>query len=289
MEKSQLKIILNKVKDVPTLPQVLVKLSKLVNDPRSSAKDLGRVVSVDQSQTARLLKLINSSFYGFPRKISSATEAIALLGFNAVKNLCLSISIFDLFADSNGAGGFDRERFWQHSIGCAVGGKVLAKYIGYPEKEELFVAGLLHDIGKVVLDHFFHEEFKQIIKSVQEKDILMLEAEKEVLGFTHTEVGQMLAERWDLPLKLVEPIANHHQPMKSYSFAKESGVVHLADILCRAKDLGWAGDNKIPEIDKGAWEALKLKPSFLDPIMREMEQEFSETVSIISNSQLRSR
>ena len=287
MEKSQLKKILNNIKDIPTLPQVFVKLTELVNDPRSSAKDLGRVVSIDQSQTARLLKLVNSSFYGFPRKVASVTEAIALLGFNAVKNLCLSISIFDLFADSNGASGFNREKFWQHSIGCAVGGKVLAKYIGYPEKEELFIAGLLHDIGKLLLDQFFHDIFQQITTLVRERDMLMLEAEREVLGLTHAQVGQMLAERWKLPFKLVDTIAYHHQPRKSHRFVKEIAVVHLADILCRAIDLGWGGDNRIPEVDKESWKTLNLKLSALEPIMREMEREFAEAAAIISNYQIR--
>ena len=287
MEQSRLEKILNNIKDIPTLPQVFVKLTELVNDPRSSAKDLGRVVSIDQSQTARLLKLVNSSFYGFPRKVASVTEAIALIGFNAVKNLCLSISIFDLFADSNGASGFNREKFWQHSIGCAVGGKVLAKYIGYPEKEELFIAGLLHDIGKLLLDQFFHDIFQQITTLVRERDMLMLEAEREVLGLTHAQVGQMLAERWKLPFKLVDPIAYHHQPRKSRRFVKEIAVVHLADILCRAIDLGWGGDNRIPEVDKESWKTLNLKLSALEPIMREMEREFAEAAAIISNYQLR--
>jgi putative nucleotidyltransferase with HDIG domain len=287
MEKDQLEKILYKIKDIPTLPQVLVKLTKLVNDPRSAARDLGRVLSVDQSQTARLLKLVNSAFYGFPRKISSITEAIAILGFNAVKNLCLSISIFDIFADTNGTTGFDREKFWQHSIGTAVGSKVLAKYIGYPEKEELFVAGLLHDIGKVVLDQYLHDTFRQIIKLANKKDILMLEAEEEVLGLSHAQVGQMLAERWKLPYRLVDPIAYHHQPTKSCRFTKEVAVVHLADILCRAKDLGWGGDNRIPEVNLETWESLKLNIRSFEHIMREMEQEFAEAAATITNIQRR--
>jgi putative nucleotidyltransferase with HDIG domain len=228
--------------------------------------------------------VVNSPLYGFPRKISSVTEAIAILGFNAVKNLALSISVFDIFGDSKGPNGFDRKKFWEHSIGCAAAGKVLAKYIGYPEQEELFVAGLLHDIGKVVLDKFFHEMFQQIIDLVQEKDILMLEAEREILGFTHAEVGQELMKRWNLPSRLTEPIGYHHQPMKSQGFAKETAVIHLADILCRALDLGSGGDNKIPEIDKEAWKKLKLKPGSLESIMREIQQEFASAAAILINT-----
>lgn len=282
MENEQLKKIIKKIKDLPTLPQVLIKLTELVNDPRSAARDLGRVIAADQSQTARLLKLVNSPLYGFPRTISSVNEAIAILGFNAVKNLCLSITIFDIISNSNGRGGFNREKFWHHSIGCAVGAKILAQYIGYAEKEELFIAGLLHDIGKVVLDQFFHDEFNEITSLVLSKNILMLEAEKEVLQLTHARVGQMLALYWNLPLKLTDSIAYHHQPLKNPRYCKETSAVHLADILCRAKNMGYGGDNRMPNIDMQAWETLGLKLNTIEPVMRDMEQEFAGAQAIIS-------
>jgi putative nucleotidyltransferase with HDIG domain len=284
MEDGWLEKTFSKIKDLPTLPPVLVKLIGLINDPKSSSKELGKLVSVDQSQTARLLKVVNSPLYGFPRKISSVTEAITILGFDAVKNLALSISVFDIFGDSYGTKGFDRKKFWEHSIGCAAAGKVLAKYIGYPEQEELFVAGLLHDIGKVVLDNSFHKMFQQIIDLVQEKDILIRDAEREVLGFTHAPVGQELMKRWNLPSRLAEVIAYHHQPIKSRRFAKEAAVIHVADILCRALDLGSGGDNKIPEIDEKAWKKLKLKLGSLKSILRETEQEFTSSATIFMDT-----
>jgi putative nucleotidyltransferase with HDIG domain len=283
MEPTHLNKVLNRINDLPTLPNILIKLTELINDSRTSARDLEKVISIDQTQTARVLKLVNSALYGFPRKISSVREAVTILGFNAIKNLCLTVSIFDLFSNAQEVGLFDRKRFWQHSLGCAVGAKVIGRHIGYPEREELFVAGLLHDIGKVVLDQFFPEEFNRIISQAKENNTLMVEVEKNVLDFTHAQIGQILADRWRLPFKLQDSIAFHHMPQANQRSDKEVAVIHLADILCRAKDLGWGGDNRIPLVDKKAWDTLKLKLTSLELIMEEMEAEYSGVAAILVN------
>ena len=274
--------IIERIDDLPTLPRTVLKITELVNDPKSSAKDLARVITDDQVLTARLLKLVNSSFYGFPQRISTVTGAIVLLGFDAIRNLLLTTSVFDLFANRNRKMKQDQERFWDHSLGCAVGAKVIGNYLRHDKIEELFVSGLLHDIGKIVEMMFLPDEFSRVAAAIKKENILMTTAENKVLGYNHAEIGKLLAEQWNLPVRLVQVIAHHHQPYNAGSFAMEAAIVHLADIFCRALNMGYGGDHKIPPLDTQAWELLKINSSAIDPIMGTMHREYRDISAFIS-------
>ena len=274
--------IIEKIDDLPTLPRTVLKITELVNDPKSSAKDLARVITDDQVLTARLLKLVNSSFYGFPERISTVTGAIVLLGFDAIRNLLLTTSVFDLFANRNRQKKQDQEKFWDHSLGCAVGAKVIGNYLRHDKIEELFVSGLLHDIGKIVVMMYLADEYTKVVALIAKENILMTTAENKVLGYNHAEVGKLLAEKWNLPVKLVQVIAHHHQPDNAGSFAMEAAIVHLADIFCRALNMGYGGDNKIPPLDGSAWERLKIGTSAIDTIMATMLREYRDISSFIA-------
>ena len=273
MEQAKLNSIIRKVEDLPTLPRNVLRITELVNNPRTSAQDLAGVVVDDQVLTARLLRLVNSSFYGFPRKISTVTGAIVLLGFDAIRNLLLTTSILDLFSNKNRKTVFNREELWDHSIGCAVGAKIIGSYLKYERIEELFVSGLLHDIGKIVEMLFLPKDFAQIVSIVEKENILLFSAEERVLGYTHADIGKLLAQRWSLPAKIEAVIANHHQPEAADGFMPEAAIIHLADILCRALDIGSGGDSRIPPLNKNAWEVLELNINAIEPIMHEMETE----------------
>jgi len=274
--------VIKKIDDLPTLPRTVLQITGLVNDPKSSAKDLARVITDDQVLTVRLLKLVNSSFYGFPQRISTVTGAIVLLGFDAIRNLLLTTSVFDLFANRNRQKKQDQERFWDHSLGCAVGAKVIGNYLRHDKIEELFVSGLLHDIGKIVEMMFLPDEFSEIVAAVNRDNILITTAENNVLGYNHAEVGKLLAEKWNLPVKLVQVIAHHHHPDNAGSFAMEAAIVHLADIFCRALNMGYGGDHKIPPLDKLAWERLKIQPGAIETIMATMHREYRDISSFIT-------
>jgi putative nucleotidyltransferase with HDIG domain len=282
MSSPDLQKIVARIDDLPTLPRTVLKITELVNNPRSSAKDIARIITDDQVLTARLLKLVNSSFYGFPQRISTVNTAIVLLGFDAIRSLLLTTSVFDLFAGRNKKSKQDQEKFWDHSLGCAVGAKVIGNYLRHDKIEELFVAGLLHDIGKIVEMLYLPDEFAKVVATINKTNILMLTAEEKVLGYDHADIGKLLAGKWNLPIKLVQVIAHHHQPAAAGSFIMEASIVHLADILCRALNMGYGGDNKIPPLDKSAWSSLKIKAESIELIMETMQDEYNDIRSFIS-------
>lgn len=274
MKPVELTKMIGKVEDLPTLPMIVLKITESVNNPQSSAKDLAKIITEDQVLTARLLKLVNSAFYGFPQRISTVTGAIVLLGFDAIRNLLLTTSIFDMFTNKKQK--VQLENLWEHSLGCAVGAKIIGSYMKYEEIEELFVAGLLHDIGKIVEAISLPKEFTETLSLVKADNILLVNAEDQILGHTHAEVGKLLAEKWNLPPKLVNPIACHHNPDAAEDFLEEASVVHLADILSRALNIGSGGDNRIPPLNSLAWDALRLKIGDIEMIMENMTREFED-------------
>ncbi|MCB2181402.1 MAG: HDOD domain-containing protein [Desulfobulbaceae bacterium] len=256
---------LREVKNLPTLPGIISKLTKMAEDPDTTTEQMGKVISKDHILAAKLLKLVNSAFYGFPQKISSLNSALILLGFNVVKSLIISSSIFELMESQ------DME-LWEHSLGCAVVCSVLAKRLEVSDPEEVSTAGLIHDIGKVAIKMELKSEFDSISKIVQDKQISRLEAERELLGLDHAEVGGWLAKSWNLPAKLVEPIACHHSPKDAKDEDMATAIIHFSDILIRGLGYGHGDDIWVPPLSKTAWELLGLSAEDLDEVLDEVEE-----------------
>lgn len=264
-KKDQFRKALREIKNLPTLPGIVMKLTQMAEDPDTTTEQMGRVISKDHILAAKLLKLVNSAFYGFPQRISSLSSAIILLGFNVIKSLIISASIFEFMEDQD-------VELWEHSLGCAVVCNVLAKRLGVNDPEEVSTAGLIHDIGKVAIKMELPEEYQKIQQMVTERQVSMYTAEQEVLGVTHAEVGGWMAKSWNLPGKLVEPISCHHDPRLAKQEQLASAIVHFGDIIIRGMGYGHADDIWVPPLNNRAWRLLELSPVDLDLILEEVEE-----------------
>jgi putative nucleotidyltransferase with HDIG domain len=268
-KRSEIRSIIMNTSSLPTLPVIITKLNALSENDKASVPEMARLVSSDQVLSARILKLANSPSYGFYR-VSTISNAMILLGVNVVKSLALSSSIFEIM-EKNSIG------LWEHSLGAGVAANIISRKLKLPECEEICTAALLHDIGKVIIRLNFGDDYRLLLALIEKKDISMLEAEMELLGTDHAEVGAWLAKSWFLPDKLIEPIACHHDIGESQAHQIKTCVVHFADILIKASAFGFSGDDLVPIIHPVAWEKLEMTDSLLAEIVEELEDKLVDT------------
>lgn len=257
------------VKDLPTLPTALDEVTRLVEDPNSSTEQIAKVIAYDQVLSAKVLKMVNSPIYGFPGRIGSIQHALVLLGFNVIKGVIISTSVFDIMNSSMGG-------LWEHSLGCALACMEIAKVAELEDPEEYSVPGLLHDLGKVVTAVQLPDVKKEIDWTVETRDISYREAEMEVLGFSHEKVNNWLGQHWHLPLKIREGMAWHHHPTRAEHYPAAACVVHVADFLVKTFEYGNSGDDQVPHLDPKALKLLKLGSAGLDSVMDGITDKFME-------------
>ncbi|MDR1608463.1 MAG: HDOD domain-containing protein [Deltaproteobacteria bacterium] len=274
-DRAQAKKEVRRIKNLPTVPGIVAKISRMVENPETSAAEVGRLISQDQVLSAKVLRMANSAFFGMSRKISSISQALVILGFDVVKGLVLTSSVFDMIQKSMAG-------LWEHSIGCAAASGAVATVLGRDDAEEILVAGLLHDLGKVVLALNLPEEMAVVLKKVAEGPILFYEAENELLDFDHCDLGEWLAEHWNLPESLAEPMRLHHRPEKAVLNPERVAIVHIADIIIRSKGFGHAGDLLVPPISMPAWELLKLRKTDFLPILEILEPKLASLRDLTS-------
>ncbi len=268
MDREEIKHILKNLKSLPTLPPIVSKLNEMVEDEESTAVSVGRVIERDQVLTSKLLRMVNSSFFGFPQRISTVSNAIVLLGFNVIKTLVVSSSIFEVMQSSDIG-------LWEHSLGCAACATSLATRRGIKNPEEVSTAALIHDIGKVVIRSEMPQDYEKIHALVQEKDISMREAEEEVLGLQHSVIGGMLAREWNLPERLSIPIEFHHNPEEAPDFKEITAIIHVSDIMIRGWGFGFGGDKWVPPLDHGAWQRIKFGKREGKEILEELDEKLA--------------
>lgn len=220
------------IRNVPTLPAIVIQVIQTTNNPTSSARDLNKIITNDQAIVAKILQMANSSFYGLSARVNNLNRAITLLGFNTVRSLALSISVVDHFKGQSSSQYFNRGKFWEHSMGVAMVSKMLAeKKGGHLNADEAYIAGLLHDIGVIILDQFFQDKFSEILKLNHEGGMDFLEAEETIIGRDHARFGAVVTEAWNYPEVLITTIANHHNPGYDGAHADFVHAVYLANCL----------------------------------------------------------
>ncbi|ABR46996.1 metal dependent phosphohydrolase [Alkaliphilus metalliredigens QYMF] len=249
--------IVNHVEDIPTLPHMINKIMELTDDPESTVQDIENQIMKDQGLTTRVLRRANSAYYGYPRRISSISQATVLLGFETIRNITLSDAVKGILAEELPGYGLKQEDLWVQSQSCAMISRHIAKKLKYKQADEVYIAGLLRDIGKVILSHYLGERYQLVSKQVIEGKTF-LEAEEEVLGFHHAEIGARVAEKWNLPADLVDAIAYHHTPEKSEMNAITTSIVHIADAVTMMMGIGLGVDGMAYGLSPYAIEKLSL-------------------------------
>ncbi len=271
---------LERIKKLPTLPLVLYKLDEAVQDPDSDITQVTGIIEDDPAIMARILKVANSVFYTTEKRITDLRTAVVVMGLRAVHNIALSTSVFSTFPPGKGSQ-MDRAAFWKHSIYTAVATEVLSTHAtsreasGY-RRDELHLAGLMHDIGKIVLEQFFHSDFSRALELCRKEEVPLHLAENRVLGADHAQVGAWLGGKWNLSQEVIEVVRWHHQPENA---AKEHrhlvGLCHLANHLVNAQGLGDGGDIASPSSHAPFSETgvpLDEAPEIVDKICREADK-----------------
>lgn len=268
------------VNSVASLPSIYYRVSEVINHPRSSAKDIANIVAEDPGLTARVLKLVNSAFFGFSNKIDTVSQSVAIVGTQQLCDLCLATSIIQAFKDIP-EDLVNMESFWRHSLACGVCSRILARQHGVQNVERFFVAGMLHDIGSLILYSRMHQKEKQILDECQKNNILLHRMEFKEYGFDHAQVGEALIHQWNLPENLQEAVGFHHRPKLALHFPIEASVVHLADIIVNALQLGNSGEQLVPNLDEDGFNRIHIPVKQLNKIVDEIEHQFEDVVRVM--------
>jgi putative nucleotidyltransferase with HDIG domain len=289
MENDILRIkIYSKIDELPTLPMVLPKLLNLMESSRSDASDIAEAVSHDPALTSKILKVANSAYYGFSQEISTLQRAVPLLGFNMVRSLALSIGVMNSLPASKSSSDFSIDGLWIHSLAVATAIRELSTRLGkQDENESLFVIGLLHDIGKVVLNLFFSEKFANALEEAKESSRHELHmAERRIIGLDHGEVGGMLLTRWRFPEVIRNPIAcHHHTELPEEVSPFDVAVLKIANAVSQEVGLGVEGNPVPPEIDDEDLEITGIDATILEDIkvyLRDAEETINELFSAMT-------
>lgn len=274
------------VEDVSTihsLPMFYSQLSEAIDHPRSSIGDIAKIISEDMGLTARILKLANSPLFGYFSKIDNITQAVTIIGVFQVRDLALAISVMDAFKGIP-EDLVNMEQFWKHSIATGLAARLLATSQRESNIERFFVAGILHDIGRLVMYVRVPDLCLELLEQSRATGGLLYLAEREKFSFDHAEVGGALLRRWKIPPSVGEPVSSHHDCSKASQYPREASILHFADVIAHSMELGNSGEIFVPELDNAVWERLQLSCYFLPTLVKQVDTNFAQTVSVLFGS-----
>ncbi|MCG5510186.1 HDOD domain-containing protein [Ectothiorhodospira lacustris] len=265
--------------DLGTLPSVFHRVEAAVNDPTSSFEAMSRAIETDSALTAKLLRIANSSLYNFPSRINSIDRAISIIGTQQLRDLVLAATIIRYFSHLPVAG-VDMDSFWRHSIVTALLARSLAGARRETNVERFYVAGLLHDIGRLLMFMHLTTPSARILARRDERQCLLFQAEQEVLGVDHAELGGDLLRAWNLPRAFEEPVRHHHSPSLASQYPIETAVVHVADSIANALRLGTSGERYVPPINDETWIRIALPENMLEQVITYTDMHYQQVVDV---------
>ncbi len=273
---------------LPTFPETATEVVRLVNNTSISMREVSNVIGQDPSLAAKVLKFVNSAFYGLHQSVASLQLALVMLGMKEIRNIVIGLSVFKTFDKLSHSTFFDKKQFWQHSVSVAQIARAISQKLSLPMEGEEFTAGLLHDIGKIAFEQYFNAEFEVAWKKSFQENIPLHIAEELEIGVNHAEVGAWMASKWNLPQKLVESIRYHHEPSKAEHGKTLVAVVSLADMLSRCEGVKFGGFFSETALEKSEpWQILlKERPQLndidLERFTFELETEVIRSLEFLS-------
>jgi putative nucleotidyltransferase with HDIG domain len=271
--------VLRRIHNLPSLPVVVMELLASMGQDDANIEALAEKIARDQALTAKTLRLANSSFYGMTRQVTTIQAAIAILGFRTVRSLATTAALMGSFS-ANPGNSFNFAPFWRHAIAAAVCARELAPRL-YISPDQAYTAGLLHDIGRLVLVTQFPPQYQATMTYRAEHDCHLLDAEHAVLGLDHAQVGQALTQHWKFPLAMQQALAEHHAP-SSLGMQALSLVVMAADAIAHALDLSMDADDLVAPVPLGLWQQLGLDEVTLLQVFASVEQQFDATSLLLN-------
>ena len=264
---------------LPEIPSVVFELNEVIANPLSSADHIAQVVNKSPSLTALLLKIVNSSFYGLPSKIDKVSHAVTLIGTREISGLALGISILSIFKNIPKEV-IDMYSFLKHSLACGILSRILAAQKNFGQTEQLFVSGLLHDLGRLILYLYFADESRNMLSRARKNKKLLYEEEHDYLGCDHAQVGKQLMDQWKLPLILENNVLYHHNPSEAQQ-PIPAAIVHLSDMIVNSIGIGSSGEKFVPPLDTAAWNNLALPLSSFETVIGQAMHQFDSLESIL--------
>lgn len=276
MSKITLEELVGKVEEIPAFPQTIIRIMDLLKEPRSAAIDVEREIMKDQGLTTKVLKMANSAFYSGRRQIKTVVDATVLLGFDTIQALVLAATVGKVMGKPLRGYTYAKDALWRQSQISAIMARAIAKKCHYAYPDIAYTAGLLKDVGKVILDEYVHDSYKDILSAIEKEGISCVEAEEKVLGFNHGQVGAKIVDKWQLATELVEAIEYHHNPFQAFVNVELVSIVHISDALVMMMGLHEGIDTLAHEFFGDAVKILNLTEDDLEKIMKNVERMVEE-------------
>jgi HD-like signal output (HDOD) protein len=273
--------LVNDATVVYSLPQLYEHLNLVINHPRSSISDITKVITEDGGLTSRILKLANSPLFGYHSKIDTITKAITVIGTQQLRDVALAISVIEVFSGIP-EDMINMTSFWQHSITSGIVARILATYRRDSNVERFLVAGMLHDVGQLILCTRFPELICETVEISRETGKPHYTVQRSLLGYDHGDVGGQLLKQWRIPAIITEAVAFHHAPGLAELYPMETSLMHVADVISHAMQVGFGGEPFIPPLDKKSWELLAIPNSMLATIMNKADEQLAEVMVVLS-------